>query len=202
MPTLAATNGIKPPRLALTPRQEQHDRLLKDYGQRIDLLVTVGGVSMGDFDVVKLFLQRHRSVELIKVGMRPAKPQAFGRIGKLWWYGLPGNPVSAMIAFDRFVRPFVLRAGGHRHVFRQPRTGTCEVTTRKKHRLREFIRAHARLVGDQWHVRPVGPDGSSNIRSMVNAYALMILPERCHEVAAGAPVNFELFADPPVLATP
>ncbi len=183
-------------------RPEFLDRILKEHRRELDMLVTIGGVSAGDFDVVKVFLRRYRSVDLVKVGMRPAKPQAFGRLGRLWWYGLPGNPVSAMIAFDRFVRPFVMRATGHRLVFRARRTGVCETSVGKKHALREFIRAHARQAGDRWHVRPVGPGGSSNIRSMVNANALIILPERCRRVAAGEEVAFELLADPPLRTVP
>jgi molybdopterin molybdotransferase len=175
---------------------------LKEARRKVDLLVTIGGISAGDFDIVKLFLRSYPSVSQVRVAMRPAKPQAFGRIGSLFWYALPGNPVSAMVAFDRFVRPLILRAMGHRLVFRSLRSGICTTSRSKPPHLREFVRAFARERACVWHVKTAGPEGSSNLRSMVNANAFMILPERTASVGPGQTVNFELFSDPPTRETP
>jgi molybdopterin molybdotransferase len=164
---------------------------------RVDFLVTIGGISAGDFDVVKQVILDRGEVELVRVAMRPAKPQAFGRFGRLFWYGMPGNPVSAMVAFDRILRPLLLRAMGQRHIFRAPRSGICGSSLAKPARLREFVRAHATQVGDRWQVKKVGPSGSSNLRSMVNANAFIVLPEGCTGVEPGAIVDFELWTDPP-----
>jgi molybdopterin molybdotransferase len=169
---------------------------------KVDFLVTIGGVSAGDFDVVKQVIRDRGQVELVRIAMRPAKPQAFGRFGGLFWYGMPGNPVSAMVAFDRILRPLLLRAMGQRHIFRTPRSGICGSTLEKPARLREFVRAHATQVGDQWRVKKVGPSGSSNLRSMVNANAFVVLPEGCTRVEPGAAVDFELWSDPPNRARP
>jgi molybdopterin molybdotransferase len=169
---------------------------------RIDLLVTIGGVSAGDLDVVKILIRDYPAVELVRVAMKPGKPQAFGRLGRLVWHGLPGNPVSAMVSFDRFVRPFLLRSMGHRFLFRTLRTGTCTTPLSKKHRRREFVRAWAVRSDCGWRVRRAAPDGSSNLRGMVNANAFIILPERCERVNAGDPVAFELFSDPATRTTP
>lgn len=175
---------------------------LSQVRKKVDLLVTIGGISAGDFDIVKLFLRSYPSVDQVRVAMRPAKPQAFGRIGSLYWYALPGNPVSAMVAFDRFVRPLILRAMGQRLVFRQVRTGVCAKSRVKPPRLREFVRAVARRRSGGWQVNPVGPEGSSNLRSMVHANAFLILPERTSGIKAGQAVLFELFSDPPTCETP
>lgn len=174
---------------------------VKRARKECDFLVTIGGVSMGDFDVVKQFLRTAKGVKLVKIAMRPAKPQAFGRLGKLFWYGLPGNPVSAMVAFDRFVRPLLYRSMGHRDVFRSPRTGRCATKLRKPHNLVEFVRAWAYESEGHWQVAKVGPDGSSNLRSMVNANAFIVLTEETRRVEPGSPVTFELFSDPPTQAS-
>ena len=172
-------------------------REVRRWKTRLDCLVTIGGVSMGDFDVVKQALVAFPGVHLVKVGMKPAKPQAFGRLGKMIWYGLPGNPVSAMIAFDRFVRPLLLSGMGGRTVHRPQRTGVLAAALRKSNALCEFARAYAWQEGETWYVRKVGPEGSSNLRSMVNANALIVLSEATRNVARGARVTFELLADGP-----
>lgn len=171
-------------------------RRIEKTADRLDLLITIGGVSAGDFDIVKQLIVEYPDMSLIRVAMRPARPQAFGRVGKLLWYGLPGNPVSAMVAFDRFVRPLLLRAMGHRNIFRPLRSGICSMPVRKKHAFREFVRAHARSEGSGWTIDIVGPPGSSNLRSMVNANAFVVLTEGPGSVRKGARVAFELFDDP------
>lgn len=170
-------------------------RKVEKYADRLDLLITIGGVSAGDFDIVKQLIVEYPDMSLIRVAMRPAKPQAFGHVGTLLWYGLPGNPVSAMVAFDRFVRPLLLRAMGHRHLFRPRHVGICRTAIRKKHSFREFVRAHARSDRSGWTVEVVGPPGSSNLRSMVNANAFVVLPEDLKSVRRGQRVAFELFSD-------
>lgn len=177
-------------------------REVRRWNGRLDCLLTIGGVSMGDFDVVKLALAEFPGVRLVKVGMKPAKPQAFGKVGRMIWYGLPGNPVSAMIAFDRFVRPILLSGMGRRAVQRPQRTGVLTAALRKNHALREFVRAYAWHEKERWHVRKVGPEGSSNLRSMVNANAIIILPEALRRAARGTQVTFELLADLPLPLLP
>jgi molybdopterin molybdotransferase len=165
--------------------------------RQVDFLITVGGVSAGDFDIVKLFLRSYPGVQQLRVAMRPARPQAFGRIGRLFWYALPGNPVSAWVAFDQLVRPLLLRSMGHRLLFRRLHHGRCQSEVRSPRGLVEFVRAFAETRRGVWHVRRVGPEGSSNIRSLAEANALLVLPERCERVRRGDLVTFELLADPP-----
>jgi molybdopterin molybdotransferase len=171
------------------------EQRIEKHADGLDVLVTIGGVSAGDFDIVKQLIVAYRDMALVRVAMRPAKPQAFGHIGKLLWYGLPGNPVSAMVAFDRFVRPLVLRAMGHREIFRVLRHGTCTTSLRKMHSMREFVRVHAWSDSNGWKVDLVGPAGSSNLRNMVNANAFAILHENAGSVLRGKKIEFELFDD-------
>lgn len=162
-----------------------------------DVLITIGGVSAGDFDIVKIFLRSCPTVRQVRVAMRPARPQAFGRWGRLFWYALPGNPVSALVAFEQLVRPFLLRAMGHQRVFRPVRRGRCDAEVKSSLRIREFVRARAVEEKGEWRLRKVGPEGSGNLRSMVEANAFMVVPEDCARVSPGDLVNFELLSDPP-----
>lgn len=170
---------------------------LKVARSEADFLITLGGVSAGDFDIVKLFLQSHRDVHLVQVAMRPARPQAFGRLGKLFWYALPGNPVSAWVAFDQLVRPLILRAQGHQNVVRKLRRGICTTRVNSVSGLLDFVRARADRHEDGWQVRQVGPEGSSNLRSLTEANALLLVPETCERIEPGDPVDFELLSDSP-----
>lgn len=170
---------------------------LKVARRQADFLITLGGVSAGDFDIVKLFLQRHRSLRRVQVAMRPARPQAFGRLGRLFWYALPGNPVSAWVAFDQLVRPLLLRSMGHLWVLRPLRLGVAQEFSRSVRGLVDFVRAQAEPHAGLWRVRQVGPEGSSNLRSLVEANALMVVPPDRDRVEPGSPVPFELLTDPP-----
>jgi molybdopterin molybdotransferase len=102
-----------------------------------------------------------------------------------------------MVAFDCLVRPMILRVMGHRRVFRPTREGRSLTRVRSSLGVREFARAHAVWRGGEWLVRQVGPEGSSNLRSLVAANGFMILPENCAGVNPGETVCFELFDDPP-----
>lgn len=200
---LVAATGAVPVDLGVVRDEpEVLGREVRRWMKRLDCLLTIGGVSMGDFDVVKTTLDDFPGVRLVKVAMKPAKPQAFGRLGKMIWYGLPGNPVSVMIAFDRFVRPMLLRGMGHRAVLRPLRTGVLTAAVAKTNPLREFVRAYAWQEGAEWYVQKVGPEGSSNLRSMVNANALLVIPESTGRLPKGARVTFELLADPPAPGAP
>jgi molybdopterin molybdotransferase len=202
MAFVAATGAVPVDLGSVRDRPVELARAVRRWRNRLDCLVTIGGVSMGDFDVVKQVLTDVRTVRLYRVAMKPAKPQAFGRIGELVWYGLPGNPVSALVACDRFLRPLLLKGMGHRLLHRPRRIGVLAEGLTKEHPLREFVRAYAWQEEGRWLVRKVGPEGSGNLRSMVNANALVILSERTRRLARGARVPFELLADPAGAVTP
>ena len=83
-----------------------------------DILVTSGGVSVGDYDLVKKMLEELGQMNFWKVAMRPGQPLAFGTISGKPLFGLPGNPVSSMVSFEQFVRPSILKMSGHKNLFR------------------------------------------------------------------------------------
>ena len=101
------------------PDDESALRAALDRGADHHVVVTTGGVSMGDYDVTKLLLEGKGDVEFWKVAIQPAKPFAFGRIRDALFFGLPGNPVSAFVSFEQFVRPALMKMSGSRFLFRR-----------------------------------------------------------------------------------
>jgi molybdopterin molybdotransferase len=161
-----------------------------------DAVVTSGGVSVGDADYVKLTLEKLGSVGFWKVAMKPGRPLAFGRIADALFFGLPGNPVSAMVTFYQLVQP-ALRAMAGMPDRGRPLTVTavCGEVLRKKPGRREFQRgvlttdAEGRLV-----VRRAGHQGSGVLSSMNAANCFIVLPEESGPVSAGDVVIVQPFS--------
>jgi molybdopterin molybdotransferase len=147
-------------------------------GKDADVLLTSGGVSVGDRDRVKEALAQ-LGFELVfwRVAVSPGKPLVFGTLGRTLVFGLPGNPVSSMVSFENFVRPVLLRQQGaaypERPRVRAKLLGTITGPADRRH----FARVRATLAADGVTVREVRPLGSGNLSSMVRANALAVLPE-------------------------
>jgi molybdopterin molybdotransferase len=162
-----------------------------------DAVVTSGGVSVGDLDIVKVVLEKRSggTMRWMQVAIRPAKPFAFGTLAGPGTpvFGLPGNPVSAMVSFELFVRPGVRRMSGHRVLHRPVVTAGTEVDLpRQPDGKIHFVRA--RLFLDDrggWRVRPVDGQDSHQLRAMADANALVVLPDG-DGVAVGEPVEVML----------
>lgn len=153
-----------------------------------DVLITSGGVSVGDFDFVKAALAAAGvDVDFWKVAMKPGKPLAFGAApsGNLV-FGLPGNPVSSMVGFELFVRPALLAMQGATELHR-PRAPVTVTTAYAKQRGRaHFLRATLRRQGDALLADLHPRQGSAMLSSMVGAHALVEVPAESGDVAAGA----------------
>lgn len=156
-----------------------------DGSPAADVIVTSGGVSVGDRDYVKPVLERIGRLELWRVAMKPGKPLAFGQIGQTLFFGLPGNPVSTMVTFELFVRPVLEWLGGRMDTTRP------QVSVRLTHDLphtperREYVRAVVRLEGEKFFATPTGTQGSGRLASMLGANALLIVPEATGDRRAG-----------------
>jgi molybdopterin molybdotransferase len=143
-----------------------------------DALVTCGGISVGAFDYTRDVVQRlGASLDFWRVRMRPGGPFGFGLLEKRPWFGLPGNPVSAMVTFELFVRPALRRMGGWRDLFREQISVTLGEAVSTAGGLTHFLRA---VVDDANVATLTGPQGSGLLTSMVAANALLIVP---HDVA-------------------
>jgi molybdopterin molybdotransferase len=167
---------------------------LEDQLIRADVVVTSGGVSVGAYDVVKEAINRIGDVRFERVAMQPGMPQSFGLIGpdKTPFFGLPGNPVSAYVSFEVFVRPALRRLLGvepiNRPTVRARLTGPLRSPAGK----RSFARAQLRVEQGVYSVDPVGGSGSHLIASLASANALVVVPEDTTELEAGATVTVML----------
>ncbi|MEO5851020.1 MAG: gephyrin-like molybdotransferase Glp [Nocardioides sp.] len=161
---------------------------LSDQLVRADLVVTSGGVSQGDYDVVKEALSPSGTVWFGGVAMQPGKPQGFGVVGddEVPIFTLPGNPVSSYISFQMFVLPAIRTLMGRTPVSRPVQTARLTHAIRSARGRRQFVRAE---YADDGTVSPVGGHGSHLIGDLAASNALVVVPEETTEVAAGAEVS-------------
>jgi len=161
---------------------------LEEQLARADLLVTTGGVSMGgEHDVVKAALQELGTVTFRKVAMQPGMPQGFGVIGdgKIPLFALPGNPVSAYVSFQLFVRPAIAALQGTDDLSLAATRAALTAGARSPAGRRSYLRAV--LDGDQ--VTPLSGQQSHQIASLGRANALIVVPEQETQLPPGATVD-------------
>ena len=154
-----------------------------------DLVVTTGGVSMGAYDLVRGLLEEREAVTFWQVALRPGKPLMFATIGGVPLIGLPGNPVSTLVAFELFVRPALLKLQGRTDLERPRLTAIAEEPLHNPPHLEQYFRGIARHDGARLLVRLTGDQGSHVLRSMADANCLVVVPLGTSEVAAGSPVE-------------
>ena len=157
--------------------------------QKVDLFITSGGVSVGDFDVVKQVLAAQGEMTFWRVRMKPGKPLAFGRIGGVPLLGLPGNPVSAMVSFELFARPAVLKMQGLTAWQRPMIEATLADEIRRKDERRHFVRVRVEEQEGRYLAHLTGEQGSGILSSMVEANGLAIIPEHWPAAAPGSQVQ-------------
>ncbi|MCB9372244.1 MAG: molybdopterin molybdotransferase MoeA [Microthrixaceae bacterium] len=154
-----------------------------------DAVISSGGVSMGDFDYVKVVLDRLGDMRWMQVAIRPAKPLAFGTIDGTPVFGLPGNPVSSLVSFELFARPGLRRMLGHAVLDRPRLLGVTERDLRRRPDGKvHFVRVTARYEDGGFRVRPTGGQGSHQLAATAAANALVVLPDG-DGVAAGDAVE-------------
>lgn len=159
-----------------------------------DVVITSGGVSVGEADFVKDLLNKLGQVVFWKIAMKPGRPLAYGRIGEAHFFGLPGNPVSVMVTFYQFVRDALLTLSGEAPVAPPPTfTVPCTSTLKKAPGRTEFQRGIlARDANGQWSVRVTGEQGSGILRSMSEANCFIILPTEQGNVSPGTLVQVQV----------
>jgi molybdopterin molybdotransferase len=161
-----------------------------------DLIISSGGVSVGDFDLVKDVMgEIGNAMHFWQVAMKPGKPLAFGAIKSVPMFGLPGNSVSAMVSFEQFVRPYLLKMQGHTKIFRQTMKALSSQEIQKKKGVKHFIRAIVKKEKNQYMAAITGEQGSGILKSMVLANALIVLKENETKVKKGDPVTVQLLDD-------
>jgi molybdenum cofactor synthesis domain-containing protein len=166
-----------------------------------DALLTSGGVSMGDVDLVKVVLDRLGEMRWMQIAIRPAKPFAFGVVAlgdlTLPVFGLPGNPVSSIVSFELLARPALRRMLGHRSLDRPRVLAVADDELRRRPDGKvHFVRTVASYGGDgRVHVRSAGGQGSHQLSALAAANALAVLPDG-DGIRAGGDVEAILLSSP------
>ena len=164
---------------------------VEDHLIQADVLVTSGGVSVGAYDVVKEVLGRMGSVAFDRIAMQPGMPQGFGTVGAeaVPVFALPGNPVSALVSFEVFVRPALRRMLGSETLGRPQVTAVLAEPLRSPEGKRQYVRVKVEHTGSGWIASPTGGSGSHLLAGLAAANGLAIVPEAATEVPAGTPLT-------------
>lgn len=170
------------------------EEALREASAQADVILTSGGVSVGEADFIREIMARLGDVKFWKLDIKPGRPMAFGRIGDAWLFGLPGNPVAVMVTFLQIVADALLRLMGcdplpERPSFRVP----CVSAIGKSAGRREFPRGVLFPDDGAWKVRLAGNQGSGILSSMSGANCLIVLPETGSGVAVGDFVEVQPF---------
>ena len=165
--------------------EETLAQVLRSAAEECDAIVTSGGVSMGDFDVVKAVLSRHAEMNWMQLAIKPAKPFAFG----LWptaagrkvpIFGLPGNPVSSLISYELLARPALRKMMGHSRDLLRPKVrAVLDAPIRRKRDGKvHYVRVNGRFGDDgRLHVADTGPQGSHQLAATALANGLAEVPD-------------------------
>ncbi|HOT91436.1 MAG TPA: molybdopterin molybdotransferase MoeA [Anaerolineae bacterium] len=172
-------------------------RIRAGLTQGADLLITSGGVSVGDFDVVKTVLAAEGEISFWRVRMKPGKPLAFGYITAdvngtprtVPLLGMPGNPVSAMVSFELFARPAILTMLGVKDLHKPTFEAILDQAIPRKDGRRHYVRVRLERRADGFHAVLTGDQGSGILNSMVQSDGLAIIPEEWNHVPAGTRVQ-------------
>jgi molybdopterin molybdotransferase len=187
--------GGEPVRLGIARDREDELRAKLADARDADLILTSGGVSVGDYDLVKQMLDEQGAIEFWRVRMRPGKPLAFGTLGDTPLLGLPGNPVSAAVTFELFGRTAIRRLLGAARVERPTVEVVLEGTDIARTDRRQFVRARLDSRGGTLVARTTGAQDSHIITSLRGATALLVIAEGEGIVRAGAHVPALLLND-------
>ncbi len=171
------------------------ERAFRAASENADAIVSSGGVSVGEADFTRELLGRLGEVAFWKIAMRPGRPMAVGRIGRAYFFGLPGNPVAVMVTFYGFVREGLLALAGRTDDFTLPTLRVpCATSLRKKPGRTEFQRGIlSRGADGAWSVRLTGQQGSGVLRSMSEANCFIVLEHERGDVKAGDLVSVQVF---------
>ena len=198
-PLLAAAGCVVRPFGVVPDDEATLERTLREAAESADAIVTSGGVSMGDYDVVKAVLGRIAEMRWMQVAIKPAKPFAFGTIDGVPVFGLPGNPVSSLVSFELLARPALRRMMGHADPFRpsdRRRSPTAGCAAGPTARSTSFASSPRSPTTGGCTSRRSSAQGSHQLAATALANALAVVDDG-DGIAAGGEV-----ADDPAAASP
>ncbi|MEW6562691.1 MAG: gephyrin-like molybdotransferase Glp [Pseudomonadota bacterium] len=165
-----------------------------DAARQADVVITSGGVSVGEADFIKALLAEIGEVVFWKIAMKPGRPLAFGKLGSAYFFGLPGNPVAVMVTFRQFVQAALRRLMGLPARTPVALSAVCTEAIRKIPGRTEFQRGIlTREASGQWTVRTTGAQGSGILSSMSKANCFIVLPAEAGNIASGVNVEVQPF---------
>ena len=177
--------------IARDTADELRARLAEGLSAKADLFVVSAGVSVGAYDLVKDVVRTEGDLHFWRVRMRPGKPLAFGRFGGVPFFGLPGNPVSAMLTFEQFVRPAILKMSGRTH-WHKPVIEVELAEDVTSDGRETYARARVAREGDRYVAHLSGGQASNVLSALVAANALVVIPDGQTRIKAGARVMAQM----------
>ena len=163
--------------MGIAPDDEaETERIFRAALAKADALITSGGVSVGEHDVVKTVLAKLGEINFWRVAMKPGKPQAYGIADGKPIFGLPGNPVSSLVVFELFVRPALLKMAGHTDLLRPIFKATLAETITNRDGRVNYMRAILKVSDGEITAQTTGPQGSGILHSLVLANGLITIP--------------------------
>ena len=189
--------GGVPNLLGIAPDSLEETLHMLNQGLESDMVLTSAGVSSGDYDLVKDALEQRGEIDFWSVRMRPAKPLAFGALQadggrRVPHIGLPGNPVSAMVAFEQFCRPAILLMLGRTELVKPTVSAVLEAPIYNNDGRRVYARVRVTRRNGRFTARPVGPQGSNLLTSVSRANGLAICPEDVPQRNEGDTVQVQM----------
>ncbi len=160
-----------------------------------DVIVVAGGVSVGEKDYVRPALEKLGKLDIWKVNMKPGKPIAIGSIGDTLFFGLPGNPVSAQVTWELFVRPALLKMMGRSNSQRMQVEALLESNISHSQGRTEYVRGKVRWRNGSFHVVPTGEQGSGMMHSLQDMNCLIVIPADETNVEKGSTVTVMILGD-------
>ncbi len=161
-----------------------------------DVILSMGAVSAGDFDLIPQVLKKiGAEIVFHKLAIKPGKPLLFARWKQRYIFCLPGNPVSALVVFDRFVRPALLKMMGASSLFRRRYTAIASEALKATAEKEDYLRARVTWKEGSFFARLSGAQGSAQLNSLAESNALIIIPESVAQVSEGEKVEFEFWGE-------
>ena len=191
LPVEAVDFGRLPDNLEATARA------LDEAAQTCDTVITSGGVSVGDYDYLRDAVARIGTIHHYKVAMKPGKPFVFGQMGRAWYFGLPGNPVSGFAGFDIFLRAALWQLAGAAEIPQPLRfQAALSAPVKKAPGRADMQRAViTRNTDGTWSAAPAGRQDSHRILGVSRANAYLVLPAECGDLPAGSTVTVQPFTE-------
>jgi molybdopterin molybdotransferase len=174
--------------------EAETERIFRDALSRADALITSGGVSVGEHDVVKTVFSKLGEIDFWRVAMKPGKPQAYGIADGKPIFGLPGNPVSSLVVVELFVRPALLKMAGHANPFRPTFRAVLDEDIVNRDKRTNFMRSIITQREGKYYAKTTGPQGSGILYSLVLANGFIVIPAGVN-LKAGDEVKAQFLGD-------